>query len=849
MKNKLERKLLLSYLVLEILPMAALIMFAFTMLNEFRQHIGLTWLAGFISLSLGAIGRKILINKDIANIECVMNGHEATVEEKKKAKIATYRISGKASLHIIISYMIVGIVEVSMLAIAGYSLESTEWILTFAICFLTGTSLAPAFYFITQNTCDFVFNLEGMEQIDISDTNVFKPQLEGKIRLASTALCCYSGFGIVCMLVSVLKGYQVDAGKITMMVLIFIVNIVYLAGKTNRLLVARVRKMNVVTQAAKKIAVGETDCELERTSNDEVGQLLDSVYAMINNIENNGAVLDAFAQGELNVEVQPKSENDVIGKSLVQCQKELKNIQENIFGLRDNIQTGHLNTRVENIDQSKGRWKELIEGINGIADEYTQIIDSLPVIVLSVDKNQNIKYINKTGQDVIGNDDSLIGEKCNTVMKTNGCNGDVCPMQKTLDTGEAYECELIAEPNNEIINIQVTTKIIKDQDEKTQGIYEFISDITEIKQQQQRFKAQNEFHAKEVNQLVNALKQLAQGELDLEIDIDEGGEYTEQIRNNYLLIRQNLLLSVNEIRTYINDIDSIVEGIGNGNLNQTIQREYLGDFSQVKQSLTVIIHVLNDMLKNILMLSQNMMSSSEAISKANQGLFAESQEQAAEIKQVAEKINDMTHRINENAKKSSDVEGITGQVKEDAMQGVEKMHGMVKAMDEISSTSTQISDIIRMIENIAMQTNILALNAGVEAARAGAAGKGFEVVAEEVRMLANQSSKAAKNTSDLIENALEKIKLGSSFVTATAQALNKIEQGVVTAATLNEEIAQATEQQVREMNQVQQITEHVAEITNNNLALAKKSVVESTELLEHAENLKTTMDGITFKNS
>ncbi|MPM14644.1 hypothetical protein SDC9_61008 [bioreactor metagenome] len=181
---------------------------------------------------------------------------------------------------------------------------------------------------------------------------------------------------------------------------------------------------------------------------------------------------------------------------------------------------------------------------------------------------------------------------------------------------------------------------------------------------------------------------------------------------------------------------------------------------------------------------------------------------------------------------------MAGNIQKDADAGNAQMAEMLRAMNEINASSENISKIIKVIENIAFQTNILALNAAVEAARAGQYGKGFAVVAEEVRSLAAQSAKAAKETTELIENSISKVAAGTIIANETASALSKIVVGVSQAGELVDAIASASHEQAAALEQINQGITEISQVVQNNAASAEESAAASEELSAQADSLK-----------
>lgn len=306
----------------------------------------------------------------------------------------------------------------------------------------------------------------------------------------------------------------------------------------------------------------------------------------------------------------------------------------------------------------------------------------------------------------------------------------------------------------------------------------------------------------------------------------------------YAELIQGLNETLDAIAAPLREATIVFERVAARNLTACMQGDYQGDFATIKTALNTAVTNLDSSLSQIVVGAEQVALAAGQISTGSQALAQGASEQASTLEEISSSLQEMASMSQQNAANAQEARSLTDNARHSADTGTGSMQRLSQAVDEIKQASDETAKIVKTIDEIAFQTNLLALNAAVEAARAGDAGKGFAVVAEEVRNLAMRSAEAAKNTAQLIEEAVRKAEDGVMLNREVLGNLGEIVTQVHKVSEVMGEIATASEQQQQGVQQLNTAVRQLNQVTQQTAANSEEAASTAEELSGQALEMR-----------
>lgn len=280
---------------------------------------------------------------------------------------------------------------------------------------------------------------------------------------------------------------------------------------------------------------------------------------------------------------------------------------------------------------------------------------------------------------------------------------------------------------------------------------------------------------------------------------------------------------------------------GDGDMTRRLPLTSRDEVGQLANQFNAFVDKLHGVLLKVMASSSHLELAASEVSAGNLDLSSRTEQQAASIEQTAASMGELAGTVRGTADRAMNANAVAASAVEAARRGNDAVASAAKTMNVAVEQSARIVGIVAMIEGIAFQTNILALNAAVESARAGESGRGFSVVAAEVRNLAQRSTGAAKEIKSLLEASVLNVQAGAEQVNLAGETISELTEAISNVAIITGEIAHCAREQSRAIGEVNQAVSLMDQSTQQNAALVEQLAAASESLGTQGRDLNATV--------
>lgn len=346
--------------------------------------------------------------------------------------------------------------------------------------------------------------------------------------------------------------------------------------------------------------------------------------------------------------------------------------------------------------------------------------------------------------------------------------------------------------------------------------------------------------SKPVKNVTNRMLGLSDGDLHTEVSHIRSGDELE-------IMTRTLADTVGSVNRYISDIHQVLSGVADGNLQIEPQVQYKGDFTLIRNSLITILASMNKTISGFRAAAARLAQMAEELNGQSGQLHQASLEQNQATEVLVDEVTHVKEQLAGVIKSSDQTHTMTSKITRKVQEANTQMDALSNAMSNISSNAQEITSIAKAIDNIAFQTNILALNASVEAARAGSAGRGFAIVAEEVKELAGKSAQAAQNAMAIVTNTKAVIQEGVELNASTAESLQAIYGVSTEISEISDQLVVAVQGQENALISMEEKIATISSIADRNLQSAVGTSQSSELLAKESEELQVQVKKFALK--